>query len=79
MPGQTKMIIITTDEDIIRQFSLNKSTTTQVIDLDNHAEQIPLRNNTNDDIISLPFLAELSRLVRLLENRIHGERMRIFL
>lgn len=64
MFAQTKMIIITTDEDIIRQFSRNKSTHTQIIDLDGDSEQISSTNNTTDGIINLPFLAELSELVR---------------
>jgi hypothetical protein len=35
MAAQTKMIIITSDEDIIRQFSLNKTKNIHIIDLDN--------------------------------------------
>lgn len=32
MAGQTKMIIITSDEDIIRQFAFNKNLNTHIID-----------------------------------------------
>jgi uncharacterized protein with PIN domain len=58
MAGQTKMIIITSDEDVIRRFSLNKTTNTQIIDLDNNTQMI----STVKDI-NLDFLAQLSELV----------------
>jgi hypothetical protein len=58
MAGQTKMIIITSDEDVIRRFSLNKNT--QIIDLDNDT----LMTSTTKDI-DLNFLAQLSELVRI--------------
>jgi len=38
MADETKVIIITTNEDIIRQFTLNKTTNTHIIDLDNEFE-----------------------------------------
>jgi hypothetical protein len=58
MAGQTKMIIITSDEDVIHRFSLNKTTNTQIIDLDNNTQMI----STVKDI-NLDFLAQLSELV----------------
>ncbi len=63
MTGQTKMIIITSDEDIIRQFSFNKGKNTHVIDLDNNKQM--LSNETDDNnMVNLALLAELSKLVR---------------
>jgi hypothetical protein len=63
MSGHTKMIIITSNEDIIRQFSLNKTTNTQIIDLDNHEEVNSITKDNN--IRDLAFLAELSEPVRI--------------
>jgi hypothetical protein len=60
MAGQTKMIFITSDEDLVRKISSNKSTNTRIIDLDDH-EQVSLAVNDNN-IINLT-LAELSELV----------------
>jgi hypothetical protein len=62
MAGQTKMIIITSNEDIIRQFSLNKSNNTQIIDLDNN-KQVTSIENDQDNHINMNLLAELSQLV----------------
>jgi hypothetical protein len=62
MAARTKMIIITSNEDIIRQFSLNRIKNTQIIDLDNDKEVTPIENDKNN-IINLNFLAELSQLV----------------
>ncbi|CAF1593550.1 unnamed protein product [Rotaria sp. Silwood1] len=59
MANETKMIIITSNEDLIRQFSLNKTNNTLIIDLDNQKE-ITLENNNN--IINLNLLDELSEL-----------------
>jgi hypothetical protein len=59
MAGQTKMIFITSDEDLVRKISSNKSTNTRIIDLDDH-EQVSLAVNDNN-IINLT-LAELSEL-----------------
>jgi hypothetical protein len=61
MATQTKMIIITADEDLIRQFSLNKSRNTQIIDLDTN-KQI---TSIGDNDININVLAELSQLVRI--------------
>ena len=62
MNNQTKMIIITSDEDVIRQVASNQSTNTQIIDLD----QIKTNSSyqTDDDIfISLALLAKLPQSV----------------
>ena len=67
------MIIITSDEDIIRQFSFNKAKNTHIIDLDNDKQQIP--NET--DGINMALLAELSKLVCILFLKINI--MKIFL
>ena len=64
MAGPTKMIIITSDEDIIRQFSSKSNNkNTHIIDLDKRKQinSTPIENN-ND--INLDFLAHLSDLVR---------------
>jgi hypothetical protein len=62
MSSQTKMIIITSDEDIIRQFSFNKSKNTQIIDLDNGNQVISTAKDSNN-ITNLNLLAQLSGIV----------------
>lgn len=57
MADQTKMIIITSDEHLIEQFSLHKSKDTQIIDLDDDQSI-----DTNLDNKAL--LVTLSKLVR---------------
>ncbi len=57
MAGQTKMIIITSNEDLIRKLSSNRKINKQIIELDDEEQ--------NNNIINLPFLAELSELVRI--------------
>ncbi len=64
MATQTKMIIITSNEDLIQQFSLNKTKNTKIIDLDN-TNQITLIDKDNNDIIDFNLLAQLSELVRI--------------
>jgi hypothetical protein len=64
MATQTKMIIITSDEDIIRQFFLNKTKNTHIIDLDDE-KQITTTANDNSNIMDMALLAELSDLVRI--------------
>jgi hypothetical protein len=64
MAGQTKMIIITSNEDIIRQFSFNKTKNTHIIDL-NDQKQITSKQTDDNIIINLAFLAELAKLVRI--------------
>ena len=57
------MIIITSDEDIIRQFSANKPQNTRVIDLD--GDEPPTVNGMpGNNMMSLAFLTELSQTVR---------------
>ncbi len=64
MAAQTKMIIITADEDIIRKFSFNKNKNTHIIDLDDAKQMIS--NEREDNIImNLAFLAKLSESVRI--------------
>jgi hypothetical protein len=60
MAGETKMIIITSNEDIIRQFSSQKPINTQIINLNNTIQTI------DNNIINLAFLAELSQPVCIL-------------
>jgi hypothetical protein len=62
MATQTKMIIITSDEDIIRQFSINKTKNTQIIDLDNNSQLISTEKD-NNDVTALNLLAQLSGMV----------------
>jgi hypothetical protein len=64
MAAQTKMIIITADEDIIRQFSLNKNKNTHIIDLDD-AKQMTSNEREDNIIMNLAFLAKLSESVRI--------------
>ena len=62
MAGQTKMIIITSDEDIIRQFAFNKNKNTHIIDMDddNNNRQITLIEKNNNNTTDLNFLPELT-------------------
>lgn len=62
MAKETKMIIITSNEDLIRQFSLKNPTNTLIIDLDNEKQTSSKRKN-NDEIIDLALLAQLSEPV----------------
>jgi len=62
MSSQTKMIIITSDEDIIRQFSFNKTKNTQIIDLDNGNQVISTAKDSNNTT-NLNLLAQLSGIV----------------
>jgi hypothetical protein len=64
MAAQTKMIIITADEDIIRQFSFNKKRNTRIIDLDD-AKQMTSNEREDNIIMNLAFLAKLSESVRI--------------
>jgi hypothetical protein len=64
MAGQTKMIIITSNEDIIRQFSSNKNKNTQIIDLDDDQKVTSIIKDNNDRVSSA-LLAELSELVSI--------------
>jgi hypothetical protein len=53
MAGQTKMIIITSDEDIIRQFSSNKNKNTHIIHLDNDKQEISTQTDGNNMTLQL--------------------------
>ncbi len=64
MAGQTKMIIITSNEDLIRQFCANKTTNTQIIELD-HDKQATAMAEDDNNITKLAFLARSSELVRI--------------
>jgi len=65
MTTTTKMIIITSNEDIIRQFSSQKIKDTHIIDLDSDKQTSSIGND-NNNIINLAFLAELSKHVGIL-------------
>jgi hypothetical protein len=64
MADKTKIIVITSNEDIIHQFSSNKTKNTHIIDLDDD-DQITAMTKDNNNIINLAFLAELSETVRI--------------
>lgn len=57
MTNPTKMIIITSDEDVIRQVASNRSTNTQMIDLDQ------MKTNNEDIFINLALLAKFPQSV----------------
>lgn len=64
MTTQKKMIIITSNEDIIQQISLNQTENTRIIDLDN-VNTMTTNQNNEDIFISLALLANLSQSVRI--------------
>jgi len=64
MAGQTKMIIITSNEDLIQQLLTNNTTNRKIIDFD-HDKQIAAMASHDNNAINLSFLAELSELVRI--------------
>jgi hypothetical protein len=64
MAARTKMIIITSNEDIVRQYSLNKTKNRQIID-SNKNKQITSIENDKNNIMDFDLLAELSQLVRI--------------
>ena len=62
MTGQTKLVFITSDEDLVRSIASKQSSSTQLIDLDDY-ERVSL---TRDEQIIVDFaVAELSELVRI--------------
>lgn len=63
MVSQTKMVIITSNEDLIRQFASKPSDKTRIIELDDDVDLTALANDRNN-LIDLAFLAQLSELVR---------------
>ncbi len=69
MAGETKMIIITSNEDLIQQLSTKKSTNTHIIDLDDE-KQVTAMTKDNNNMINLALLAELSEIVRILHKKI---------
>ncbi len=64
MAARTKMIIITSNEDIVRQYSLNKTKNRQIID-SNKNKQITSIGDDENNIMDFDLLAELSQLVRI--------------
>jgi hypothetical protein len=63
MAGQTKMIFITSNEDLVRQISSQKTTDTHIIDLDDH-KQVTSMIDSGNDVINWALLAGLSEFVR---------------
>lgn len=63
--GKTKVIIITSNEDLIKEISSKKRTNTHLIDLD-------------DRLLHLTLLAQLSQSVRILFDEIYRERFCVF-
>ncbi|UJR16570.1 hypothetical protein I4U23_003471 [Adineta vaga] len=59
MATKTKMIIITSDEDLIRQIALTKKSNTRIVELD-HPNEVSSTNQDENDIIDLAFLADIS-------------------
>jgi hypothetical protein len=64
MTSQTKLLIITSNEDIIRKLSLKNTINTRIIDLDDN-KQIISTDKDNNNIINLAFLSQLPELVRI--------------
>jgi hypothetical protein len=64
MATQTKMIIITSNEDFIHQFSLDKTKNTHIIYLDDPNQVTSIKKDDNNTINSA-LLAQLNELVRI--------------
>lgn len=63
MSNQTKMIIITSNEDLIDQLSLNKAAKDiRIIDLDANKTTTSM-SKVNNNLLDLTFLAQFSELV----------------
>ncbi len=62
MNNQAKMIIITSNEDLIEQYSLKNSSNTCIIDLDEN-NSTNLISKDNNNFLDLTFLAQLSEFV----------------
>jgi hypothetical protein len=58
MATETKMIIITSDEDLIQKLSIKKNPNTHIIDLDDQKQMTGM--------VNLALLTELSEIVRIL-------------
>lgn len=65
MAANTKMVIITSNEDLMRHFSLHKVANTHIIDLDNAKREASTEADQNDTV-NLASLAELSENVCIL-------------
>jgi hypothetical protein len=61
MAGETKMILITSNENLIRQFFLNKAANTRIIDIDSDNRMTSTIND--NDMTDLALFAGLSELV----------------
>jgi uncharacterized protein YcbK (DUF882 family) len=61
MSGETKMIIITSDEDIIRQFASNKNQNTHIIHMDKNNKQTTSIEINGNNTINLDFVPKLTR------------------
>ena len=64
MSNETKLIIITSDEDLIRRISSTNNDKTRIIDLDDDLSK-------DDHSMALSYLAELSPLVFVVKLQIH--------
>ncbi len=64
MAGETKMILITSNENLIRQFFLNKAANTRIIDIDSDNRMTSTIND--NDMTDLALFAGLSELVCIL-------------
>jgi hypothetical protein len=64
MAGQKKIVIVTSDEDLIRQLSLHKNPNTSIIDLDGTNQSASMTNNT-DNITDQTISGQLSQLVSI--------------
>jgi hypothetical protein len=62
MASQKKIVIITSDEDLIQQLSLHKTLNTRIIDLDDNSHSASTTND-NTNVTDLTFLARLSQPV----------------
>jgi hypothetical protein len=63
MNNQAKMIIITSNEDLIEQISLNKSENTRIIDLDQNNPNSSMMMKDNHNSIDLNLIAQFSEFV----------------
>ena len=65
MTNQAKMLIITSNEDLINQLSLNKSKDTRIIDLYGKQTINSTSKQHNNHFLDLTFLAQLSESVTI--------------
>jgi hypothetical protein len=64
MTSQKHIVLLTSDEDLIRQLFLHKTSNTRIIDL-HGSNQSTSRTDNNDNMIDLTFLAKLSQPVSI--------------